>query len=387
MTGQDMIRSSSERTAAHTSFALPANNHLIPTGFAKNTSMCPSTKTPIDNTKKRHTVQIEYDVPSTSTVRELDTSAAPKLDKVIESEVMTLSIPAAPIMARSVTHTGTNQEAAIPNSASFEIGVNGRNATKLPAPQKKPRPTSYHPAYRRPEDELAPERRIPSDPSESHSLRLDSRGSGRSRSRGGIQIPKTASPKSTKQNASGELYAVNSINNASQDGVLMESDSRRTNITPSSATRPSHKRNSSSISSMLGKLWPLGNSQDLIASRRMSTISPSAPLNSIVEANDVLHSARFNDPTQTDAKKQAMLSGTSKGTISGSEVGNSSMSEVAMPDATNDSTSELKKAPQIAGLVNAKQTGRLYETNQYRTSTSAARRVMEFFTNRRKDRT
>lgn len=387
MTAQDMIRSSSERAAAHTSFALPKANHLVPTGFAKNTSMsAPPPKSSTSRASKRHTVQIEYDAPSVFTTRESDVHDHLSSGKMIESQVETLSIPVAPSMARSVTHTGVDQKSQQPVTELSETGKSsGRATTKLPAPQRKPRPTSYHPAYRRPEEEeVALDRRIPSDPSDVQSIRLGSSGSTASRVRSGLPIPKTASPRSTKQNASGELYASGPMKDTPDISIVV--DQQEANTLSSYHTRPTHKRNSSSVSSLLGKFWPMTFVQDTVATRRMSAIAPSTGLNSITETDTtVQHSAMkgqgYGYPEAAGEHSTASLYPAGKRSTSVDLEGKSRLREASV-----NPEPKLGKVMRTSGLK--QKTAAISSDNaHHKTSTSAARRVMDFFTNRRKERT
>lgn len=381
---EDMIRSASERTATHTSFTLPANNHLVPTGFSRNSSMAPPSL-PAASSDKRHSIQIDYKTGnSTSTQR---TPA--------EKQVETLSIPVAPTMARSASHTGANSEPIVLEAVSQRAPsttislVHNRGPTRLPAPAHKPRPTSYHPAYRRADQEISHQKRIPSDPPASMCAPSNSSGSGTSKPlvanwpKVSIHESKTASPRSTRQNAAGEIYSTSSISE------LSRSQSAQTSIPIVSSqgrSKPAHKRNSSSISTLLGKLWPGGPTPEAKSANRASQVYAPGTMESIGEIGAMAQRSATSKPSDTSSLVQETWE-------QGTHRARSRYSFGVNADATSRVTSrepevlhqdEVESISQHVPLSMSMPVKALHSSD--RTSKSAARRFLGLFSTRRREK-
>lgn len=378
---QDMIRSSSERPAAHTSFALPQDNHLVPTGFSKNSSMAP-TQAPTSLTNKRHTVQIEYSAPMNLKESVVFTSAQMGTNDSATAEALveTLSIPAAPAMARGVSHSGEHSSPRALNKVDIAQrhtgqvpprGQLGREGAKLPVPVGKPRPTSFHPAYYGAGNKIM-QPRIPSDPTSLTPVKSSSGGSHVSRvsmnSWSGPIQSKTASPRSTNQNASGELYSAPRNELTTNLTVPKMDESKRSKVVRS------HRRNSSSISSMFGKLWQSTNSMENKSNRRDSSILKNTPMDSIGETGTFDHNRNG-----LDVSTQSSQSDTRR--VFKGDHGIRQASADKIPSGGFPINSEQSSLP-----IQPYQFVHEASDTRERFSSTAARRVMNFFTSRRKEK-
>lgn len=376
---QDMVRSSSERTAAHARYALPVTNHLVATGFTRNSTMGPPSVS-----AKRHTLQIEYETPrkSSSRTKQYSEQQNPQDDSSKDSDVDCLSIAAAPTMARSASHSGVNT-----SSPNVENVHHNRSSDRYQAH------SSAQDVDRRLESNrpVVQAMSIESRAIDVRSDFVDERtashyahvcaSSADMWSTGRVRASKTASPRSTKQNASGELYSANST--ASSQKTI---EAQRTLDEPPRATTEhvkgsKHRRNASSISGLLGKFWPTASSSD---SRTIKQIHGDSgrtmvPIAETDNNSTAQHHVVTNSPVQEDVEpamsatilKPPVVLG--KPTALAYEGSNPNL--IMTRSAGEAHQSEMHKS-----VISVKDGGHA------RASSSAAKRVMDFFTGRRKDR-
>lgn len=376
---QAMIRSSSERSAQPTTFVIPKANYLVANGFSRENAVSkPSNAGP---ESKRHTMHFGQDMPAPVQTR---ISSIPRVANV-DCEVASLSIPAVPGVARSASHSGMNmlsQPVVTKTNTSSEVGlVISKSSTRLPAPRGKPRPTSYHPAYTRHTDGNTSDRRLPfgtvdavppknTDPLAVHAVPAK-RNSQRWSQSSNFKLVKTASPKSTKQHASGEIY-VSPSGEVQGSQQLSEHSSKAPEVR--SSHRPTHKRNSSSITSMvaaIGRLWPT-----VSQTTSRSVANPAhgfAQMDSIGET----HVVNTSDPCLSSNNDKRVPSIAKQGTaivLPPNCIADEESSD-QQSDASTTQSAEAVKDAYCQPIINDR-----------RSSTSGARRIIEFFTNKRRAR-
>jgi hypothetical protein len=240
LSATSMGRSVSAHESHHTSYIAPSSSHLL-THPAKASSVSPPSSPEIASATldpRRHTVQLEYDKPIPTIVRE-DVSKGEKkvvLDvptkksaKSEEPDVSGLGVPPAPALVRSAT-TGAatprpmaldtvverspdrpRDEKRRPSaSSSVSQGVSKPPTARPTMPHgSKPRPTSYHPPSRAGGVPMSKGRSTSGDRTATLLLqRRSSSGSGSS-SRKGYNEPSPSEPVSSNQNAAGQILQSN----------------------------------------------------------------------------------------------------------------------------------------------------------------------------------
>jgi hypothetical protein len=165
-----MGRSVSAQEPAHTSYITPSSSHLM-APVAKNVSTAPKSDIPsVSRESRRHTVQLDYDRPQRKPRDENKSEKKVILEipsghpsRTPESDLVTLSLPPAPALARSATTTTTTRTTTLhtveeslseksrqenrPPSETSSVSAVSRPPTARPTMphSSKPRPTSYHP--------------------------------------------------------------------------------------------------------------------------------------------------------------------------------------------------------------------------------------------------
>ncbi|CCG84346.1 protein of unknown function [Taphrina deformans PYCC 5710] len=376
LASQDMIRSSSERTASHASRTLPIENRLALSGSCKNASRMLQDRT--TGNSKRHTVQIEYEPPATQSV---SVATAMKPIAVLEAKTLPtncLSVAATPSMVRSASHSGSNYQSALSEPPPLIEQAATKANTRLPGPVGRPRPTSYHPSTR-----IITEIDHGSAVNVDTALDIESSKSDRTKrwSQASINNAKTASPRSTKQNASGELTTSGLVVKRVGLGDVPRADTLVTKVSTSPGRH--HKRNSSSISTLFGRIWPTSTSR----SNNITDIAPSARSGNVMDSiqetlpdDNVLITENVSKVLTSNLLEPAIVNDGTRHNQPGTAHSHwhQPPNLVANRINANSPQNEGKQAP-ISTRVKG---GKTHE----RISSSAARRVMDFFTNRRKDR-
>lgn len=356
---QEMLRSSSERASqhavisksqAHGGLATPA----VHIGEVKN---------------KRHS--------HTPVSTQAQTTVQPQVSKISETEspehmVESLHIAATPGMTRSTSHTGANMSKTLAGEASSTTETvaekRPRAIARLPAPQGKPRPTSYHPAYVNHDlsASVTPMSTIHSTTSLQTTV-----ANPFSPNTGHLKDSRTASPRSTRQNAAGEIYSPPAT-------AVSRPGSQMSQVISIDAAERKHKRNSSSIGNMvaaISKIWPYQASESK-TSRRDSQVTLTQPaLGSIGEISSTPTTSASK--STKDRRRSSLHVLSQKFSPSGSKndksryrhsmLGEAPISE-SVPETSNEQPRKDKSFLESLG----------YD--------KSARRVLDFFTYRKRSK-
>ncbi|OLL26246.1 Serine/threonine-protein kinase ppk1 [Neolecta irregularis DAH-3] len=342
ITPSAMGRSSSAREIPHNTHGDPT--HLnIPGSNRSSMLVNPTTPTHVSTSRKRHTVQVEYDQPA-QTEGQLPRQPSTKGME----EIRSLGVPPAPSLARSITATGIagshspkllsplDEDKALNPSATLSESVGSRGTTsRLPIPQGKPRPTSYQvPAtsYLPSLSNSANISRVVSSGSKDSERGSLSRSASQKSARPGSQYgradnyiaPTVSEPKSTPANADGELSRPMSPPNENLARPNKKDQKKRTSMAGAERffnklwvnnNSPSREEKSqrrfslfASSTSKNQSMIPVSTTSGSIPALAEPTATSSKSSSPTMKSKGVKHNKKFNDHAPVDKSDKASSS-------------------------------------------------------------------------------